>query len=207
MPSDFDSRAREWDGDPKRTARANAVADAIRAAVPLDPAMTAFEFGCGTGLLSFALHADLGAITLADTSTGMLEVLAEKIIAAGIANMTPLRIDLATDPLPPARFDLIYTLMTLHHVRDTSAILNAFHTLLNPGGHLCIADLDQEDGSFHVHEPGFDGHNGFERTVLAAQLTQAGFTNTRFSTCFEMNKDGRVYPLFLAVANNVKRDS
>lgn len=196
----FDSNAREWDSDPKRITRANAVADAIRAAVPLTPAMTALEFGCGTGLLSFALHTDLGPITLVDTSQGMLDVLAKKIAAAGIANMTPLRLDLASAPLPAARFDLIYTLMTLHHVQDTASVLIAFHTLLNPGGHLCIADLDREDGSFHAHEPGFDGHNGFERSSLGDLLSRVGFTDIHFSTCFEMIKEGRNYPLFLSVA-------
>ncbi len=54
------------------------VADAIRKAVPLSKEMKAFEYGCGTGLLSFALQPDLGEITLADTSQGMLEVLARR---------------------------------------------------------------------------------------------------------------------------------
>jgi ubiquinone/menaquinone biosynthesis C-methylase UbiE len=197
----FDSRAREWDADPKRAARAAAVADAIRSAVPLNSGMTAFEFGCGTGLLSFALHAHLGPITLVDTSQGMLDVLAEKIANARITNMTPLRLDLTTDPLPATRFDLIYSLMTLHHVGDIPGVLNAFHALLKPGGHLCIADLDQEDGSFHAHEPAFDGHNGFERNSLGDWLSQVGFTDIRFSTCFEMIKEERNYPLFLSVAH------
>ena len=39
--------------------------------------------------------------------------------------------------------------MTLHHIHDLSTVLAAFATLLADGGHLCIADLEKEDGSFH----------------------------------------------------------
>ena len=205
MPTNFDSRAREWDDDPKRVTRANAVADAIRGAVRLDPKMSALEYGCGTGLLSFALRNDLGPITLVDTSQGMLDVLAEKIVAAGITNMTPLHLDLATDPLPTDRIDIIYNLMALHHVIDTDRALKAFYSLLNPGGYLCIADLDQEDGSFHSQDSVFDGHNGFDRGSLGKTLSQIGFVNVRFSTIYEMNKNGRKYPLFLAVAGKAEQ--
>lgn len=78
----FDDRAKEWDNDSQKIERARVVADAIRASIHLRPSMTALEYGCGTGLLSFALLADLGAITLADTSEGMLAVLSDKIRAA-----------------------------------------------------------------------------------------------------------------------------
>jgi ubiquinone/menaquinone biosynthesis C-methylase UbiE len=90
--------------------------------------------------------------------------------------------------------------MTLHHIPDTAKILDSFHSLLQPGGVVCISDLDKEDGSFHSHEPDFAGHKGFERAGLGQELEQAGFTNVRFSTCYSLIKDGRTYPLFLAVA-------
>jgi ubiquinone/menaquinone biosynthesis C-methylase UbiE len=198
--ADFDSRAKDWDAVPGRIERAKAVAVAIREQVALSRVMTALEYGCGTGLLSFALQAELGPITLADSSSGMLEVLREKIALGGIPNMTPLRLDLAVDPLPEERFDLVYTLMTLHHIPDTARILGCFHSLLQPGGVVCIADLDKEDGSFHAHEPAFDGHNGFNRVELGLDLEKAGFTNIRFNTCYKLNKGERPYPLFLAVA-------
>jgi 2-polyprenyl-3-methyl-5-hydroxy-6-metoxy-1,4-benzoquinol methylase len=90
--------------------------------------------------------------------------------------------------------------MTLHHVADTEKILGCFHSLLQPGGTVCISDLDKEDGSFHSHEPGFDGHKGFDRALLSLDLERAGFSNMRFSTCYTLIKDGQPYPLFLTVA-------
>ena len=152
--------------------------------------------------MSFALQTDLGQLTLADSSPGMLAVLEEKITAANAGNLRPLPLDLSHDPLPAARYDLIYTLMTLHHVADVDRLLRDFQALLRPGGWLGIADLDQEDGSFHG--PGFTGHHGFDREALRAQLVDAGFDGVDFSTCYLMKKatdqDTREYPLFLAVA-------
>lgn len=200
--TDFNLRARDWDSDPLKVERARKVADAIRKNVRLTPGMTALEYGCGTGLLSFALQSSLGSITLADSSAGMLEVLREKIAASGIHNMHPLRLDLATDPLLDQRFDIIYSMMTLHHIVDTRKVLADFYTLLDQPGKLFIADLDREDGSFHG--TGFDGHNGFDQAELTADLEQAGFGQVRFSTVYEMVKEvggkSRSYPLFLMVA-------
>lgn len=199
--SHFDNKAREWDSNPVFQDRAHRIADAIRAAVKLSPAMTALDYGCGTGLLSFPLRNELGLITLKDTSIGMLDVLREKIEAEGVSNMVVKQVDLTVDPLPDERYDLIYSSMTLHHIPDTQHILKVFHDLLNPGGALCIADLDKEDGSFHGE--GFDVHHGFERDELAAKTKAAGFAEAEFSTVFEIVKqkeeDERAYPVFLMV--------
>ena len=95
--TDFDERAKDWDTDPAKVDRARAVADAIRRALDIRPGMTALEYGCGTGLLSFFLQSDFASIILADTSQGMLEVLRDKIKVAKTAHMHPVRLDLAVD--------------------------------------------------------------------------------------------------------------
>jgi len=200
--SEFDAKAKEWDDQPFRRERAEAVAAAIRREVTLTKKMSALEYGCGTGLLSFCLQPYLGTVTLADSSEGMLAVLSGKIAASGVENMIPLKLDLAADPLPGGHFSLIYTLMTLHHIHDTARILDGFFALLERPGVLCIADLEKEDGSFH--DPGFDGHPGFDRLALTAQLQQAGFASARFSECYQVPKRGRYYPLFLAVAEKAQ---
>lgn len=196
--TDFDARAKDWDEIPIRTERANAVAGAIRKQVSLNRKMSALEYGCGTGLLSFALQPFLGPISLADSSTGMLDVVKGKISASRVKNMIPLRLDLSTDLLPAKRFDLIYTLMTLHHIPDTMDILQKFHTLLEPSGFLCIADLDKEDGTFHDYD--FGGHNGFDQAELTSDLVSLGFINIHCNICFMMKKAEKRFPLFLAVA-------
>jgi ubiquinone/menaquinone biosynthesis C-methylase UbiE len=185
--TNFDELAKDWDADPKRAERACAVADAIRKTIRLSTKMSALEYGCGTGLLSFALQPDLGSITLADTSQGMLDVLKEKIAGAGVTNMYPRRLDLAADPVPAERYDLTYSLMTLHHIGNTKNILTKFHALLEPGGYLLVADLDQEDGSFHT-DGSTDVHWGFERAALQKQAEAVGFGNVTFSIAYEIKK-------------------
>jgi len=202
MPT-FDQRAATWDDDPIKAERAHAVAEAIRRAVPFQPGMRALEYGCGTGLLGFALAPFPGDLTLADVSDGMLDMLRGKIAAAGARNMTVVKLDLAADAPPAARYDLVCLLMVLHHIPDTDAILRQFHAILAPGGRLCIGDLDAEGGAFHG--PGFDGHNGFDREALAAQARAAGFTSVRFTTAYQNPKKvggaTRRFPVFLMVAD------
>jgi ubiquinone/menaquinone biosynthesis C-methylase UbiE len=201
--TNFDERARDWDSDPRKVERASVVADAIRKAIPLSKQMKALEYGCGTGLLSFALQSDLGEITLADTSQGMLEVLKDKITRADVPNMHPLRLDLASDPLPDDRYDLTYSLMTLHHLHDVNKVLSKFHDLLQPAGYLLAADLDKEDGSFHT-DGSTDVHLGFDRAELQQIVEAVGFGDVIFSTAYEIKKQigdqEKTFPVFLMAA-------
>jgi 2-polyprenyl-3-methyl-5-hydroxy-6-metoxy-1,4-benzoquinol methylase len=200
---DFDSRARTWDSDLAKVERARRVAGAIADGVPDLSRRSVLDYGAGTGLLGFELLSRVARVTFADVSRGMLEVVEEKISRAQAGNATAILLDLTSGPLPAIRFDLVCTLMTLHHVPDVDAILGAFHALLAPRGVLCISDLDAEDGSFHG--PGFDGHRGFGRDDLAAMIQEAGFGPARFSTPCDVRKDvggeARVFPIFLAVAD------
>ena len=102
------------------------------------------------------------------------------------------------DPLPDERFDLVATMLALHHVDDIDRTLQSFARLLEPGGHLCIVELDREDGTFHGE--GFDGHHGFARDDLGARLRSAGFTDVAFQDCHFVEKNGRDYPMFLVTA-------
>jgi len=200
--SHFDSKARQWDENPLFRERGLRIAEAIRKAVPLHRHMNALDYGCGTGLLSFPLKDELGTILMADSSSGMLDVVAGKIAAQGVSNMTPVKLDLLIDPPPAQRFDLIVTAMTLHHVPDPDPVLRIFHDLLKPGGTLCIVDLDKEDGSFHG--PEVDVHHGFDRDDLSLRAAQAGFADMQFKTVFSIAKEHetgkREYPVFLMTA-------
>lgn len=198
MSTNFDERAATWDDNPGIVERANAVADAIRDAVALDPSMRMLEYGAGTGLVTQALRDAVGPVTLVDTSAGMREVMAQKIAAGAITDARIWDVDLSTDPVPDERFDLVVTVMALHHVLDVQPLLSKLAELLVPGGLLCIVDLEEEDGSFHGD--GFHGHHGFDQAALTSDLSEAGFTDIRFQRCHEMVRDGRTYPLFLATS-------
>ena len=178
---DFDSHAKGWDDDPEKVERARAIAKSIRKNIRLTPDMSAMEYGCGTGLLSFSLAPYLRRITLVDNSPAMFSVLEEKNRALGAGNMVPIRFDLLKDPLPRDRYHLICTVMTLHHMMDTEKVLRDFRQLLEHPGTLCVADLDKEDGSFH-HEEDFVRHTGFNRKELQEQVLRTGFRKVTFKT-------------------------
>lgn len=197
----FDQAAAAWDQKQRRIELAARIAAAISSTLPLSRTMRAMEYGCGTGLVGLALAPKLGSLTAVDTSSGMLEVLTKKIEDEKIANVTPLRLDLLRERLPMS-FDLIFCAMVLHHIRETDAILARFSDLLRDGGYLAVADLWEEDGTFH--DPGADGvmHHGFDPADLAARLGGLGMREVRFGEVHSIVKpqetgETRSYPVFL----------
>ncbi|MEO5723531.1 MAG: methyltransferase domain-containing protein [Ilumatobacteraceae bacterium] len=193
----FDERAATWDDDPLKVERAEVVARTIRAAVELDQSLRMLEYGAGTGLVSQALRDTVGPVTLADTSAGMRDVMQAKINAGVIGDARVWDLDLATQPAPDEQFDIIVTVLTLHHIENVGAVLARFGELLDESGTLCVVDLDEEDGSFHGH--GFEGPRGFDRSALASDLAAAGFADVVFEDCHHIVRDGVSYPMFLAI--------
>lgn len=199
MTNPFDDRAGSWDDHPGRRRMADGIFDAICRRIPLQPDWDTLDYGAGTGLLTLALAPRVRHVTALDSSPGMLAVLAEKTRSAGIANIDIRPGDFQTDPPPPGPFHLVVSAMTLHHVRDVEAMLNTFFRLLAPAGRLAIADLEEEDGTFHS-TPHNVHHHGFNRRAFARHLADAGFEAVEFTAAAESEKNGRRYPLFLATA-------
>jgi len=201
--NEFDRKARTWDDDPAKADRARRVADLIAARVPILAGARVLEVGAGTGLLGFALRDRAGHVTLADGSPEMLGVAREKLRATGPCNVDVVALDLEAGSPPAGGFEVVCALLVLHHVADTDGLLRGLHQVLEPGGYLCLSDLEAEDGSFHGH--GFTGHNGFDRGQLTRSLERAGFADVRFEPAFEIEKPvpgggTRSFPAFLAIA-------
>ncbi|MBI9041479.1 class I SAM-dependent methyltransferase [Lutibacter sp.] len=201
----FNEKAKDWDKDVEKRNRAKLIANEIVAFIKPTKQMNALEFGCGTGLLSFALKDHFNQITLVDSSEGMINVLKEKIKNQQIKNFKPLLIDLIKNPSKIEKTDAIFTLMTLHHINNIEQISTIFHSLLNTNGYLCIADLDEEDGSFHPKEQNFDGHFGFNKNSLENILNQQGFEIVHYSIPYVIKKEdtGKKYPIFLMIAKKI----
>lgn len=200
----FDTKAKEWDNSPDKLKRAKVFAIEIIDFIKPNKTKNALEFGCGTGLLSFQLKDAFNKITLADTSAGMIDVLKEKIKKQDIKNFIPLLADLLQENTGVKNIDVIYTLMTLHHINDLDKAFKEFHNILNNNGYLCIADLVEEDGTFHKPELNFDGHLGFNKESLIKLLVKHDFTFQYYSTPHTIIKEnGKHYPLFLLIAKKV----
>jgi ubiquinone/menaquinone biosynthesis C-methylase UbiE len=167
--------------------------------------MTALEYGAGTGITSFLLKDYLKDITLMDNSSEMVRIMKEKIDTSKVKNLKVLNFDLEHNEYNSSKFDLIFTQMVLHHVTDIESIINRFKLLLKHGGYLAIADLYEEDGSFHGE--GFNGHRGFNIENLSGLLVKNKFSNISHMTCFVIERkisetETKHFNIFLLTASN-----
>lgn len=202
----FDNKALTWDDNPLRLQLARTISRGILNSIPRDTGhFNALEYGCGTGNLSFFLQPRVHHITLADNSKGMLDVVKQKIEQHNTPGMTPVYLDLEkTGPYPSTHsFDLIYTMLTLHHTINYKRVINKFSRALRAGGYLFIADLFEEDGTFH--DKNFKGHHGFNPEELKKILYHTGFHQIEYKTIFTIEKETeetglKKFPVFLLKA-------
>lgn len=199
----FDKEAAGWDEEPRRVKLAHDVADTVIREVKLTPVMDALDYGCGTGLVTLHLQPHVRTITGADSSKGMVGVLQEKVRKRGLKNVRTQLVDFELGDKVEGTFHLIVSSMTLHHIHDPAVLFREFHDLLKPGGYLCVADLDTEDGSFHGDNTGVL-HFGFDRKKLKELMGKAGFRETRDATAATIVKpvEGRgekTFQVFLLV--------
>jgi 2-polyprenyl-3-methyl-5-hydroxy-6-metoxy-1,4-benzoquinol methylase len=209
----FVEAAAGWDKEPMRVRLMRAVGEAIVREVTPTRDVTVLDYGCGTGLVGLYLLPHVRSVTGADNSPGMLEVLNGKIAEGGIGNMKAVRLDLAQDPVPADRYHMIVTSMVLHHIADPARTLRALHTMLLPGGILCLADLDTEPGTFHpAAAAGGVHHHGFDRETLKGQLAEIGFTEAKAVTAVEFSKPVDVggeqpFSIFLVIAKRSRDET
>ncbi|MEI7663150.1 MAG: class I SAM-dependent methyltransferase [Bacteroidota bacterium] len=203
--NDFDQKARDWDKNKMHLERTVAVAAQLQKMVPSRPGMKAMEFGAGTGLLSFYMKERFSEITLIDSSVEMLQMAEKKMENDDHLKFRTLFLNLETERYTGEPFDIIYSQMVLHHIKDVKAILTTFRQLLAPGGILAIADLYLEDGSFH--DGATNVHHGFDPGSLQKMLLEQGFQAFRIEPCFVMHKaisenETKDYPVFLMTATS-----
>jgi ubiquinone/menaquinone biosynthesis C-methylase UbiE len=184
--NEFDIKAAEWDKNPMHWDRSEAIANEIKRRIPLNTEMRVLEYGAGTGITSFLLKDHVKEITLMDNSSEMVRVMTEKIETSKVKNLKVLNFDLEHANYKNEKYDLIFTQMVLHHVSDIDRIISRFSKLLNPGGYLAIADLYEEDGSFHGE--GFTGHRGFDIGNLSGILRKNNFSEVSHKTCYTVKR-------------------
>lgn len=201
--NEFDIKAAGWDLNPMHIDRAAAVARLIKKRIITGKSMKVLEFGAGTGLTSFLLQDEVGEITMMDSSPQMVKIMIEKTKRADSKNLKPLFFDLEKNNWEGDKFNLIVAQMVLHHVGDVEGLVSKFQDMLSPDGHLAIADLYPEDGSFHGKA--FNGHKGFDPVQLSGLLEKNGFRTKSHDLCYVISKetpDGSIgqFEIFLLIA-------
>ncbi len=205
MKRDFDTAAKTWDQDDARTRMSVAIADAMLGSLRLQGSETVLDYGTGTGIVAFRIQPHVKQVLAADSSPGMLEVLAEKAAAKGVTNVRGLLLDLAREkPTADLRPDGIVSAMAMHHIADTGRFAKALFDLLPVGGKIALADLDTEAGDFHSDNTGVE-HFGFDRDALKELFANAGFSDIQFQTAYWINRPTaagveKSYTIFLLTA-------
>lgn len=103
----------------------------------------ALDVGCGSGAFARRLAGRAERVLALDLSPGMIELAQER--SAQFPNITFSMADATTYPLPPAQFDCVATIATLHHLPLREA-LGRLEQTLRPGGVLLVLDLYRADG-------------------------------------------------------------
>ncbi|MBN1576948.1 MAG: class I SAM-dependent methyltransferase [Chitinispirillaceae bacterium] len=188
----FDKDAASWDANPARVKMAEDIIGAIVRRIVLTTEMDVMDFGCGTGLLSIGLLPFVRSVTGVDSSAGMIEVFKKKAAARGLNGIAARLVDIEKGETlsGTGSYDLVTSSMTMHHVKELPPLFNQFHSVLNSGGHLCIADIDPDGGQFHSDDTGVF-HFGFDRNSLRKIFIAAGFDDITHCNVAEVEKPAR----------------
>ncbi len=198
----FDNVARQWDENPERLERSKAIAGEIITRLSGEGTKRALEYGAGTGALSFMMQDYFSEIVMMDSSVEMVKVMEEKVLEAGLTHLKPVFGNLEEVDYRDGNFDVVYSLMVMHHVKEIDLVLERFSEIVTKGGSLLVVDLFEEDGSFHNEE--FTGHLGFNPKKLKQKLVAAGFKSANYHHCFTMHKPNmkgeiKTFPLFMMI--------
>jgi predicted TPR repeat methyltransferase len=194
--STFDKKAKNWDSGDIRVNGAKKIAQAIEQKIQLSPEMEILDFGVGTGLLGFEIAKRVKQVYGVDTSAGMLEKLKEK--NSDSLHIIPIKQDIVQEPLHQI-FDGIISSMTLHHVQDLEAFFITIYKNIKKGGFIAIADLEDEDGTFHSDNTGVH-HFGFQEDALKKIVTECGFSDVEIKNINTIQKPHRDFGVFLLTA-------
>lgn len=201
MGNNFDNKAATWDDKPGRIKLAGTSWSIIQKHLKNQKAGAVLDYGCGTGLLGFHAAEIAEHVSFCDTSAGMLEQVKRKQEHFGVEHMDILLADFLKDPLPERKYDVIVSMLVIHHVPDIAALMKKFYAILNPGGQLFWIDLEKEDGNFHDDNSGVH-HFGFTKEEIKNYLKEGGMQLKSYDSSLfierEKEEGKKKYSLFVA---------
>jgi SAM-dependent methyltransferase len=116
--------------------------------VPADAGARWLEPACGTGLVSRAMAAKVGAVTGVDLTPAMLDEAKQAAAGEGIVNVSFGVGDATALEFAVGSFDGAITRLSLHHIPVPGRVIAEMARVVRPGGSVVVADLvaDEADG-------------------------------------------------------------
>jgi len=199
----FNTLAKTWDENPNRSKYTEAVGAYIKSNTSKEQRLQALEIGAGTGTLSVMLSDDFSRIDLLDSSEGMINEMARKLEENNLFHLTPVAKSIQHyNPLK--LYDVVYSAMFLHHVKEVEGALKKISDMTQAGGKLFMCDLYTEDGRFHPSTVEGVYHYGFDPDSLANYMKTLGYTINNIETVYNFEKHDRLYPMFVVEATKNK---
>jgi len=193
----FNELAQIWDLEPRRLKTVEQIFDGIQSKIKFTKEMNVADIGTGTGLLLLHIQPFVKHITGFDNSETMLTVFEEKVKKSGFENVSSKLHNADNENLPESEFDLVVSSMTFHHIENTYEYLKKVYSALKPGGEICIADLESEDGTFHSEITPDIHHFGFDKQIFEDLMEKTGFQNCETKTICYIERENKKYPIFM----------
>lgn len=111
----------------------------------MDPGMTVFEFGCGTGTTALTHAPHVAEVHATDVSARMIEIARRKAADASADNVVFSQASIEDWSAPDGSYDMVMGHSVLHLLEDRHAAIAKAYRLLRPGGLFvtsttCLAD-------------------------------------------------------------------
>lgn len=151
-------------------------ADAIVGHLGVTPGMTVLDVGCGPGRLTVPLARSVsprGRVIAIDIQEGMLARAREKVVAAGLANVTFVRADVGDGKLGRELADRAVLVTVLGEIPDRERALREIFAALKPGTILSVTEI--------IFDPHFQSRGTVARLGRAAGFRVGEFFGTRIA--------------------------
>jgi len=118
--------------------------DSILDRLPLRPADTIADIGCGPGFFTLPLaeRVSQGTVYAIDVAPQMLDMVTERATGAGLGNIRTMLAEESALDLPPASLDGAMLGLVYHEFPDRVAYLRQLAALVRPGSWLALLDWD-----------------------------------------------------------------
>ena len=128
------------------------------------PGSRAVDLGCGPGRFLDLLadrHSEVLGVDIAEAG---IEIARREHRRPNIRLQTRSLLDVTAET--DGRFDTVFSVNTIHHLRAHDVVLPHLRSLLVPGGHLVVADIVDPGGwdsgvDWHIHEAFVSAENSY----------------------------------------------